>query len=81
MENTGALDRSLWPVTPVQQIMKPLAKVRAVAPETTAMEALELMAREGLNQVPVVSDHRVEGMLSRSNILGRCVRGGSSRAV
>jgi len=64
-----ALDRSLWPVTPVQQIMKPMDKVRAVAPETAAMEALELMAREDLNQLPVVSDHRVEGMVSRSNIL------------
>jgi Zn-dependent protease/CBS domain-containing protein len=64
-----ALDRSLWPVTPVQQIMKPLDKVRAVSPETTASDALELMAREDLNQVAVISDHRVEGMLSRSNIL------------
>lgn len=63
------LDRSLWPVTPVQQIMKPLDKVRSVTPETSAMEALELMAREDLNQLPVVSDHRVEGLLSRGNIL------------
>lgn len=63
------LDRNLWPVTPVQQIMKPLDKVHAIAPETAAMEALELMAREDLNQLPVISDHRVEGMLSRSNIL------------
>ena len=76
-----ALDRTLWPVTPVQQIMKPLDKVRAVAPETAAMEALELMAREDLNQLAVISDHRVEGMLSRSNILGRCNRGGNSRAA
>jgi Zn-dependent protease/CBS domain-containing protein len=63
------LDRSLWPVTPVQQIMKPLDKVHAIAPETAAMEALELMAREDLNQLPVISDHHVEGMLSRGNIL------------
>jgi Zn-dependent protease/CBS domain-containing protein len=64
------LDRSLWPVTPVQQIMKPLDKVRAISPETAAIEALELMAREDLNQLAVISNHRVEGMLSRSNILG-----------
>ncbi len=64
-----ALDRSLWPITPVQQIMIPLEKLHAVAPETEVMEALEVMAREDLNQLPVVSDHRVEGMLSRGNIL------------
>jgi CBS domain-containing protein len=50
--------------------MKPLDKVRAIAPETAAIEALELMAREDLNQLAVISNHRVEGMLSRSNILG-----------
>jgi Zn-dependent protease/CBS domain-containing protein len=64
-----ALDRSLWPLTPVQQIMKPLDKLRVVAPETTATEALEMMAREDLNQLPVVADHHVEGVLSRGNIL------------
>jgi Zn-dependent protease/CBS domain-containing protein len=64
-----ALERSLWPLTPIQQIMKPLDKLRVVAPETAAMEALEIMAREDLNQLPVVSDHHVKGLLSRSNIL------------
>src|SRR5215831_5363206 len=64
-----ALERSLWPLTPVQQIMKPLDKLHVVAPETPAMEALEMMAREDLNQLPVASDHHVEGMLSRRNIL------------
>ena len=63
------LERNLWQVTPVQQIMMPLDKLHAVAPETEAMEALEVMAREDLNQLPVVSDHQVEGMLSRRNIL------------
>jgi CBS domain-containing protein len=33
------------------------------------MEVLEMMTREDLNQVPVISDHRVEGMLARGEIL------------
>jgi Zn-dependent protease/CBS domain-containing protein len=64
-----ALDRELWPMTPVQQIMKPLDKVRAVSPETPAMDVLEMMTKEDLNQVPVISDHGVEGMLARGEIL------------
>lgn len=64
-----ALDRSLWPVTPVQQIMKPLEKLHAVAPETGVLEALEVMTREDLNQLPVISNNHVEGLLSRGNIL------------
>jgi Zn-dependent protease len=64
-----ALDRSLWPVTPVQQIMKPLEKLHAVTPETEVLEALEVMTREDLNQLPVIADHHVEGLISRGNIL------------
>ncbi|HLW55048.1 MAG TPA: site-2 protease family protein [Candidatus Angelobacter sp.] len=64
-----SLDRSQWGSTPVQQIMKPLEKLHAVTPETGVLEALEVMSREDLNQLPVVSDHQVEGMISRGNIL------------
>lgn len=64
-----ALDRELWPVTPLQQIMRPLDKVRSVRPETPVTEALELMGKEDLNQLPVVSDSGLQGMLTRSDIL------------
>jgi Zn-dependent protease len=64
-----SLERSLWPVTPLQQVMKRLDQVRAVAPETAAIDALEVMAREDLNQLPVVSGPGVVGMLSRANIM------------
>jgi Zn-dependent protease len=63
------LNRGLWTMTPLQQIMKPLDHVHSVRPETAALDALEIMAREDLNQVPVVSSEGVEGMLSRSHIL------------
>jgi Zn-dependent protease len=64
-----ALARESWPVTPVQSIMKPLEQVRVVSPETPVSEVLELMAKEDFNQVPVVADSKLVGMLSRSEIL------------
>jgi Zn-dependent protease len=64
-----ALGRELWSMTPVQQIMKPLDKIRSVAPETPVSDVLELMGKEDLNQVPVVSDGALKGMLTRNNIL------------
>lgn len=64
-----ALDRDAWSNTPVQQIMKPLEKLHAIAPETGALEALEMMAREDLNQLPVVVDHHIQGLITRSNIM------------
>lgn len=63
------VDRELWSVTPVQQIMKPLGKVRSVRPETLVTDVLEMMAKEDLNQVPVVSERGIEGMLARGDIL------------
>jgi Zn-dependent protease/predicted transcriptional regulator len=63
------IDRELWPVTPVQQIMKPLGKIRSVRPDTPVTEVLDMMAKEDLNQVPVVSERGIEGMLARGDIL------------
>ena len=63
------LERERWPVTRVQQIMKPVGQVHAVLPDTPIMDVLEIMAKEDLNQVPVVRNQRLEGILTRTNIL------------
>lgn len=58
-----------WPSVPVRQIMRPLDKVHCVAPDMTAMDALETMVREDVNQVPVRSAGRFEGIVSRAHVL------------
>jgi Zn-dependent protease/CBS domain-containing protein len=63
------LERDAWPVTPVQQIMKPIQEVRVVAPDTPVLDALELMTQNDLNQVPVVENQEVLGILARGDIL------------
>ncbi len=62
-------ERSRWPGTRVHEIMRPIEKVRAVNPDTPVTKAMELMASEDLNQIPVVSGEHFEGMISRGNIL------------
>ncbi len=47
----------------------PEGELSAVRPETPAVDAMEIMAREDVNQVAVISDHHLEGMISRANIL------------
>jgi CBS domain-containing protein len=49
--------------------MRPLSEVRAVSPDTPALEALELMIREDINQLPVVSGGHLEGVFSRAHVL------------
>ncbi|HYN15637.1 MAG TPA: site-2 protease family protein [Terriglobales bacterium] len=65
----GRVERRMWPLTTVEQAMRPLAELRVVSPEAPVMQALETMARENINQLPVVSDGHLEGMLSRAHLL------------
>jgi len=64
-----AVDPETWAQTSVQSAMRPLAQLHKVAPETPALEALEMMSREDINQMPVVSDGRLEGIFSRGQVL------------
>lgn len=63
------VDRQMWLQTSVQSIMRPLDRLHTVSPDTPAVKALELMARENLNQVPVVSDGKLQGIFSRRQLL------------
>jgi Zn-dependent protease/predicted transcriptional regulator len=64
-----AVARDLWAQTSVQSAMRALGQLRTVTPETPALEALEIMGREDINQLPVMSNGRLEGVLSRSHVL------------
>jgi Zn-dependent protease/predicted transcriptional regulator len=63
------IDRARWPFTTLHDIMVPIEDVRSVAPETPLKSALEAMTRDDLNQLPVVSNGRLEGVLSRGEII------------
>ena len=53
----------------VSDAMRPIHQLRTVTTDTPVTEALEVMAREDLNQLPVVSGGRVEGVISRGQAL------------
>src|SRR5437667_6184192 len=63
------VDRDSWPQTSVQSVMRPLGQLRTVAPDTPAIHALELMSREDMNQLPVISDGHLQGVFSRGHVL------------
>jgi Zn-dependent protease len=62
--------RDAWPVTTVAQAMIPAAQVKPVQPDKELWMAWEEMAADGVNQLPVVADGRLLGILSRDDILG-----------
>lgn len=65
----GAVPRARWPYTTVADIMRPLDQTRTVAPSTPVTEALEVMAVQDLNQLPVIANGTLTGLISRAHIL------------
>ncbi|MBK7600111.1 MAG: CBS domain-containing protein [Acidobacteria bacterium] len=48
--------------------MRPLERLRTT-PETPVSEALEIIERNDINQLPALANGRLEGMISRDQIL------------
>jgi Zn-dependent protease/CBS domain-containing protein len=63
------VSRSQWPVTLVDSVMRPLERLHAVPPDTPLGNALEVMARENVNQLPVMSNSHLDGVLSRAEVV------------
>jgi Zn-dependent protease len=61
--------RARWPFTTIGDVMRPLDRTHSVGPNTPVTDALEMMARQDLNQLPVVSGGVLAGLISRSHIL------------
>lgn len=64
------IEQAKWPFTTIHDVMRPLEDLRSVAPDTPLMTALETMSRYDLNQLPVTSNHHLDGVLSRAHVLG-----------
>lgn len=63
------IERRLWPFKTASDAMRPIESLFTVTPKTTAIEALEIIAREGVNQLPVVADGHLQGIITREHII------------
>jgi Zn-dependent protease/CBS domain-containing protein len=77
--------RSEWPSTPVEAAMIPSSRVITISPQTHVIDALRLMQEHDIHQLPVLSDGRVAGMLTRADVMRhielRMVLGGEQGAA
>ena len=64
-----SVDRARRAEVTVGEVMRPLGALRTVAPTAPVSDALKIMAREDLNQLPVVVEGRLEGIVTRGHIL------------
>jgi CBS domain-containing protein len=63
------VQRTRWPFTTIAQVALPLGKVHTVSPDTLLSQAWELMVREDVNQLPVIANGRLAGVISRGHVL------------
>ncbi|MGH9591022.1 MAG: site-2 protease family protein [Terracidiphilus sp.] len=64
-----SMPQEMWPYTMASQAMTPLGVAETTRPNAILWSALEKMGRGGANQLPVVDETGVVGMLSREDIL------------
>ena len=70
LDNIKAVSRQDWGVTRVKDIMTSRDQLRAAQASENALSILERMNESGINQVLVVSEGRVMGLVSRESLTG-----------
>ena len=63
------IHREDWELMTAAQAMTPLTELKLIRPETEMWAAIQEMDRDGVNQLPVMSNDHIDGMLSREDIL------------
>ncbi len=63
--------RDSWAQVPAQRIMTPRSNVITVNASQPAVEVLVLLGEKGLNQVPVLEDGRMVGLVTRRELMDR----------
>jgi Zn-dependent protease len=68
LHNIRNIPRDRWDTTRVVDVMIPIDQVILTAPKVELAHALEQMGADGVNQMPVMENGHIEGMLSREDI-------------
>ena len=69
LSDIARVARERWSYTPVGHVMRLLEQVYVATPEQPLQEVFQMMDAQSINQVPVVEDGRLVGLLSREAII------------
>ena len=69
MRNVSSVPRDAWANTTVNTAMTPLGKFKVVKPDDDLFNVMQLMITEDIDQIPVVSDGLVVGVVIRDDIM------------
>ncbi len=63
------IPKDQWPARHISDVSTPLSEMRTVSPSTPLWKALQEMTTDGVNQLPVLVEGSLTGMLTRENLL------------
>jgi predicted transcriptional regulator len=69
LHNIKAVPREQWSKETVKEAMTPFDKLKWVRPDEELSSILQILTEEDINQLPVVQDSKIVGMVSRENLL------------
>lgn len=69
LQNIKSIPQSKWDMTPVEKIMTPAEQLKVASPKQDALSIVEQMEENRTNQMLVVSEGMVMGVVSRDNLL------------
>ena len=64
-----AVPRDQWLLRTTKEVMTPYSKLKTVSPDTDLSVVMQMLAEENINQVLVVKDGVVTGMVARDNLI------------
>ena len=70
VHNARAVPQEQWNSVQVRDVMIPLNAVKAIGPDDDLWAAMEEMTEEGVNQLPVIENGRLLGMVGRDALMG-----------
>ena len=69
LHHIKVIPREDWALTTAEQAMTPLTELKLIRPQTEMWVAIQEMDRDGVNQLPVMSNGHIDGLLSREDII------------
>jgi Zn-dependent protease/CBS domain-containing protein len=69
LRDVGAVPRDQWDNTTVSEVLRPLEKLHTITPDAQVLDALKLMTANDVNQLPVVANGTLQGMVTRSHLM------------
>jgi Zn-dependent protease/predicted transcriptional regulator len=69
LHNVNTVPREQWSTETVKEAMTPFDKLKWVPPDEELSSILRILTEDNINQVPVVQNSEIVGMVSRENLL------------